>query len=171
MQDKEILIKEKFRALGKIASLWSQSSFHQKRNIQFMSDFIVPPVELDQYLLIEKKGLPVAYCSWAYLDEKEELEYIKSSFRLALESWNKGDRLWLIDWIAPFGKKHSFEMKSQLNNKFKNTFARAIRIKNNSNVIRIKNFISASANTEVTNKKIQEYNKQLAEKLKQISTK
>ncbi len=116
---------DKFTALGKIAWLWMNSPLHRDWTIDLLSRFALPPVELGQYLLLERDGLPVAYCSWAHLSGEAELAYLLDAGNIPLADWNGGDHLWFVDWVAPFGKADSFELKNRLADKFPTSVARA----------------------------------------------
>lgn len=54
-------------------------------------------------LIICLKLSTMAYVSWAYVDEDTEKRIKKSVMKLKLTEWKQGDRLWIIDVIAPFG--------------------------------------------------------------------
>lgn len=119
----------KFAILGKLAWLWMNSPLHRDWTVDLLSRFALPPIELGQYLLIERDGMPVAYCSWAHLSSRAEAAYMLDASRIALADWNGGDHLWFVDWVAPFGKADSWEMKKRLEEKFPTSVARAIRVK------------------------------------------
>jgi cytolysin-activating lysine-acyltransferase len=70
---------------------------------------IFPPILLEQCKLYfdNKAGqLPVAFASWALFSESAERDYLAHQ-RIAPSNWNSGDRLWLIDFISPFGGSRS----------------------------------------------------------------
>lgn len=131
---------DKFTALGKIAWLWMNSPLHRDWTTDLLSRFALPPVELGQYLLLERDGLPVAYCSWAHLSGEAELAYLLDAGNIPLADWNGGDHLWFVDWVAPFGRADSFELKNRLADKFPTSVARAIRVKRGSKSGRVMEF-------------------------------
>jgi len=98
-------IAKRLPAIGYIAWLCSQSPGHKQLFIQDMEWRLFPPVILGQYKLrIDNKagGLPTAYASWAFLSDEIEAGY-RTAHKLRPGDWQSGDRIWLVDCIAPFG--------------------------------------------------------------------
>lgn len=57
-----------------------------------------------QYVLIEEKGRPIFFLSWAWMSEEAERRYLtQETVVLPEEDWCNGDRMWFRDFIAPFG--------------------------------------------------------------------
>jgi cytolysin-activating lysine-acyltransferase len=139
-QDSTLMPADKFTVLGKLAWLWMNSPLHHGWEVDLLSNFALPPIELGQYLLLERDGLPVAYCSWAHLDSRAEAAYMLDASHIALADWNGGDHLWFVDWVAPFGKADSFELKNRLADRFPTSVARAIRVKQGSRTGRVMEF-------------------------------
>lgn len=131
---------DKFTVLGKLAWLWMNSPLHHDWEVDLLSRFALPPIELGQYLLLEREGMPVAYCSWAHLDSRAEAAYMLDASNIALADWQGGDHLWFVDWVAPFGKADSLELKNRLADKFPTSVARAIRVKRGSRTGRVMEF-------------------------------
>lgn len=72
----------------------------------FMADIewlVLPPLILNQFKLYLKDEAPVAYASWAFVSEDVEKRLATGQLRLGPGDWKSGDRLWLIDLVAPFG--------------------------------------------------------------------
>ncbi len=100
-QSKKML--KRLPALGPIVMLYMQSAH---RRYQFVSDIewlVLPPLIRDQCKLYMKKEYPISFISWAFLNEEAEKRLILNGGKLRNEDWNCGDRIWLIDLIAPFG--------------------------------------------------------------------
>lgn len=98
-------IAKRLPAIGYVAWLCSQSQGHKQLFIQDMEWRLFPPVILGQYKLrIDDKvgGLPTAYASWAFLSDEIEADY-RTAYKLRPGDWRSGDRLWIVDCIAPFG--------------------------------------------------------------------
>jgi len=96
-------ILKRLPAMGPVIMLYMQSSH---RRFQFISDLewlLLPPLVSDQCKLYMKKEYPISFVSWAYLDEAAEKRLLKNGGKLRPEDWQSGDRLWLIDIVAPFG--------------------------------------------------------------------
>lgn len=132
--------RTKFSAVGKIAWLWMNSPLHRPWTVDLLSRFVLPAIESDQYLLIEKDGFPVAYCSWAFLTQNAEVKYLIDPSHISAQDWVGGDRLWFVDWVAPFSSADSIAMKNQLVEMFPHSLARAIRVKRDKTNARVMEF-------------------------------
>jgi len=147
-QHTTLTIRDKYDVLGKLAWLWMNSPLHRDWPMDLLTRFALPPVELGQYLLLERGGLPVAYCSWAHLSSQAEAAYMLNAANIPLADWNGGDHLWFVDWVAPFSKADSWEMKRQLQEKFPTSVARAIRVKRGSKAARVMEFKGPQADRQ-----------------------
>ena len=58
---------------------------------------------------------PFAFASWAFLNEEAEQRLFTGQRRLGPGDWKAGDRLWLVDLVAPFGGAE--EILNDLKNK------------------------------------------------------
>lgn len=130
-----------FEPLGKIAWLWMNSPLHEHWTVELQRHFIVPPVTLGQYELLERDGRPVAYASWAWVSPEVEIGYIANASHLPLSAWTSGERLWFVDWVAPFGKQDSLALRSRLARRFHDQVARAIRVKRDRTSARVMEFV------------------------------
>ncbi len=90
-------------AVGKIVWLMGQSKAHQSHDIADLHRVILPPVALGQYRLWESDGFPVGFMSYALFNEQTEAGYLDGTRFIQPDDWAAGDRLWLVDFIAPFG--------------------------------------------------------------------
>lgn len=111
-------------ALGQIVWLLSQSPVHKHLKIADLEWSIMPAVLTEQFRLFRfgplpglenakpedflpgftKQGLeqmPLGLALWGNLSESAEAK-VEAGERLALEDWNSGDRLWLLEMITPF---------------------------------------------------------------------
>lgn len=90
-------------AMGPVIMLYLQSSH---RRFQFIGDLewlLLPPLVSGQCKLYMKKDYPISFISWAFLDEAAEKRLFQNGGKLRPEDWQCGDRLWVIDIVAPFG--------------------------------------------------------------------
>ncbi|OED46958.1 hypothetical protein AB838_16785 [Rhodobacteraceae bacterium (ex Bugula neritina AB1)] len=131
---------ENFETYGKISWLWSNSVLHRDWPVALQAGFILPAIASQQFLLVERDGFPVAYCSWALVDEETEAKYILDPNNLDPDRWNSGDRLWFVDWISPFSSKYSWALRSALVKRYPDKVARALRVKKGSNQARVASF-------------------------------
>lgn len=91
-------------AVGETAWLLSQSAAH--RHHLFIGDLewlVMPPLTAGQYRLFYAEQRPVGVAFWAYVSAETEQRLRGGGARLRSGEWRSGDRLWLIELVAPFG--------------------------------------------------------------------
>lgn len=111
-------------ALGQIVWLFSQSPLHRHLKIADLEWSVMPAVLLEQFRVFSfgplpgledvkpeeflpgftREGLeqmPLGVAFWGMLSEEAE-ERLERGERLQNDDWNSGDRLWLLELIAPF---------------------------------------------------------------------
>ena len=91
-------------ALGSAVWLWMHSAVHRDAPINVLPAVLLPAIKNGQFVLAMQAGRPVFYLSWASLSEDAEARYLSSPpERMPEADWTSGDRIWLLDWVAPFG--------------------------------------------------------------------
>ena len=91
-------------AFGAAAWLMMHSSAHRNAPLQLLGSLVLPAIRHRQFVIASDNGQPVFYLAWAWLDAEAESRYLRLPPQSMLASdWTSGDRLWLLDWIAPFG--------------------------------------------------------------------
>ena len=91
-------------AFGSAAWLWLHSARHRNVPMHTLSTLLLPAIKHGKFILVSERGQPVFYMSWAELDEEAEARYLSQSPEQMRQSdWDSGQRLWILDWIAPFG--------------------------------------------------------------------
>ncbi len=65
-----------FDVMGKVAWLWACSPLHKKWPLSVFAINVIPAIQTNQFALLIKDELPVAFCSWASLDLECEVKYI-----------------------------------------------------------------------------------------------
>lgn len=80
---------------------------------------VLPPIKQKQFRLFRSKDKPIAYVTWACVNEETEKRLKSGQLKLAQHEWANGDRLWLIEFVSPFGasKQSLINLKDQV---FKN---------------------------------------------------
>lgn len=106
--------------IGAISMLAIRSDYHKHIFITDYEWLIIPPVTLKQFFLFrDKNNQPIAFVSWAKIDQETEDKLSKGITKLAPKDWNSGDKTYIIDIISPFMKQKDILL--QLKNKqFKN---------------------------------------------------
>lgn len=146
---------QSIRLFGEISWLWVNSPLHQEWPVALLGINIIPPIHHQQFMLLRQKEMPVAYCSWALFDLAAEKKYLADVNSLQLPDWASGDRMWLIDWIAPFG--HSFSLYKEMRARFPNKIARAMRVDANEKNARIQEIRGKGVSRGVAHEKFNGY--------------
>ena len=96
-------------SFGSAVWLWMQAAKLHDRPLYALDRMLLPAIQLGQYVLvmeIDDAGAkhPIAYLGWANLSAEAEARYVINPITgLTREDWKSGDRMWLIDFVAPFG--------------------------------------------------------------------
>ncbi|WP_333668876.1 toxin-activating lysine-acyltransferase [Acinetobacter guillouiae] len=91
--------------LGAMTWLWLLSANCKNSTVSDMAIHVLPVIKSRQFALFSQGTTPLGYISWANLDEHSEAEYVHSALWIySYPNWNCGDRMWLINWFAPFSQ-------------------------------------------------------------------
>jgi cytolysin-activating lysine-acyltransferase len=98
---------------GSIVWLAMQANNKNRLPLQDLSQWLLPALRSQQFILanenIDGQTRPVAYMSWANLTPEVESRYVDNPDEgLRPQEWSGGDRMWVIDWMTPFGHSQSF---------------------------------------------------------------
>lgn len=116
---------------GEVTWLFSQSPTHKhfapKKqtgcNLEWM---VMPPPNrnglLEQYRVFRGDAAPVGVAFWAYLSEEAEAKLQAGGTRLRPDEWKSGDRLWLVDFVAPAATSENKQTEAMLADLVKNVF-------------------------------------------------
>lgn len=92
--------------LGEMTWLLTQSPLHRALSIGDIDWLLMPALIHRQFYIFRDGPQPVGLALWAKCDASGEAKLdrgmIEPENRLALEEWNSGSALWLVDLIAPF---------------------------------------------------------------------
>ncbi|MGB0782042.1 MAG: toxin-activating lysine-acyltransferase [Marinomonas sp.] len=123
--------------LGEIVWLLSHSSLHQDWPIGSIQQWVFPALIHNQFRIYRRGGKPRGFVSWARMSKEIEEAYVLDTSSLRPDGWNAGDRIWIIDFVAPFGdtKEIARDMKT---NVFPNDVGRYLRIKEGSDTMHIR---------------------------------
>ena len=92
---------EKLRVYGDMMFLAFRSERHSEMTISTLRAYFQPAVELGQFRIFRFDDVPRGMYTWAHLTRDAERKLIKGT-PLAPEDWCSGDRLWIMDIIAPY---------------------------------------------------------------------
>ncbi|WP_425251657.1 toxin-activating lysine-acyltransferase [Janthinobacterium sp. NFX145] len=99
---------------GALAWLCMHSKNHRYLWLASLNQSLLNPVKRQQFMLastlVDGVQQPVAYIAWANFDADAESRYLADGNHSLMrpEDWNSGDRMWIMDWVAPFGHTASF---------------------------------------------------------------
>lgn len=92
---------DKLRVYGDILFLAFRSPRHARMQTALLRHYVEPPVELGQFRIFRFDDVPRGMFTWGWLNREAE-EKLVSGETLSPEDWQSGDRLWIIDLIAPY---------------------------------------------------------------------
>lgn len=97
--------------LGEMTWLISQSPLHKGLAIGDLEWLVMPALIHEQFYVFRDGERPVGLALWAKCSEAAEKKLqagmIEPANRLSLEEWKEGDRIWLVDLIAPFANEQN----------------------------------------------------------------
>jgi cytolysin-activating lysine-acyltransferase len=96
--------KKTSEVLGEITWLMSQSPLHKQLFISDLEWLAMTPMMLQQFRLFYDQTKPVGVVFWASVSEEVEARLAAGNARMRPQDWKSGDRLWVVEVIAPFGK-------------------------------------------------------------------
>lgn len=101
-----------------------------------LQQWLLPAIVTQQMRIYRKGGKPHAFVTWAKLSQEVEEAYVLNTSSLQPKDWRSGDRIWFIDWVAPFGG--TWDMTRDLKeNLFPDDVGRFLRMKEGSDTLRI----------------------------------
>ncbi len=127
-------------ALGSAAWLWMHSAAHRDAPLQVLSALLMPSLKTHQFLLATEQGKPIFYMAWANMDEAAEARYLSNPpYSMPEADWNCGDRMWILDWVAPFGHTQAMN-RLFLGQLFPQRWMHALDHRGNERGLRIKTY-------------------------------
>jgi cytolysin-activating lysine-acyltransferase len=90
--------------LGEVVWLLTQSAQHKQAF--FLGDLewmVMPPIILQQFRSFYAKDRPLGVILWAFVDDEVEARLLSGSARMRPQDWKCGDKLWIVEVVAPFG--------------------------------------------------------------------
>ena len=98
---------------GSVVWLAMHAKNKMNQPIQDLAQWLLPALKNEQFILasesVDGKTRPVAYMSWANLTPQVESRYVSNpDAGLGPQEWRGGNRMWVIDWMTPFGHSKAF---------------------------------------------------------------
>ena len=90
---------------GEIMSIFLGAPHHAARTLTEIAALALPAIHFNQFRIYRQGGRPVAWVSWAFMDEDECHKYVfaQADYDFAFEKWKGGEHVMFIEFIAPFG--------------------------------------------------------------------
>ncbi|PZP84120.1 MAG: hypothetical protein DI582_09600 [Azospirillum brasilense] len=96
--------------VGEIMSLMLASQSHRQYQLRDIADVLFPAINLGQYTIYrDANRQPIALVTWGRLSAKVEKEYLAVNHVLSEEELASGDRLHIMEFIAPYGHTKQVE--------------------------------------------------------------
>ena len=107
---------DKVAVLGHAVWLMTRIQSHRHFFISDLEWALLPPIANNQFRLWREQNVPLAFATWATVSPEIEQRLLSGNPRLAPADWASGDRLWLMDLLAPFGQAEAAaqELKEQV---------------------------------------------------------
>ena len=99
------LSDEKEEAFRAILFIMEHSDYHRGWSDENIWTYIIGPLANNKVLVqYNQEGVPIAFCTYAFLTEDRESSYMADSASLQISDFESEDgTLWCIDFAAPFG--------------------------------------------------------------------
>ncbi|SRR5258706_427554 len=88
---------------GEIVWLMSQSPLHKQFFVSDLEWFVMTPVLLKQFRMFYAKDRPIGVVFWGFVNDEVEERLKAGTTKLRPQDWKSGDKLWVVEVIAPFG--------------------------------------------------------------------
>jgi len=135
------------QALGAAVWLWMHSVSHRNAPLHALSALLLPAIKHRQFVLASEQGKPVFFLTWAMLSPEAERRYLANApITMPEADWTSGERMWILDWIAPFG--HTRMARHLVARLFPTRQARALYHRGNTRGLRVLNFRGIGVNAE-----------------------
>jgi len=140
---------DQYAAIGYALELLARSQYHRQPELgRYFNIEIFPALRQQQVrFYLTPEGIPTAMITWAWLDEDVEREVQDTGRALRADEWKSGERLFLNDWVTPFGNTREVA-KDVMNNVFPDArVATSLRRNPDGTVRRIKRWRRAQRTT------------------------
>jgi cytolysin-activating lysine-acyltransferase len=94
-------------AFGQIVWLLMSSPLHRQTFLADLERTILPALMCQQYRIFKHRQVPVGFVTWAYVNDEIDARFLAGKPVLKPEEWRSGDRIWVVDLVAPFGGAES----------------------------------------------------------------
>ena len=163
-------VPDRFNQLGKLSWLWMNSPLHHSWSMDLAAKFLLPAIEHQQIHIEERDGMPVAFCSWAWLSADAEMRYLLDATDVRLEDWQSGDRLWFMDWLAPFGGRDSWNLVRAMKARFPDQVGRSLHVKVGETTAHVAEFRGRNVSVAQAQEKLRAYHTEFFHVMQALQT-
>ncbi|MCL1861381.1 MAG: toxin-activating lysine-acyltransferase [Proteobacteria bacterium] len=128
------------QVMGSAVWLFMHSDMHREMPLYGLSAQVLPALKHRQFVLASKQGKPVFFLTWATFSPDAERRYLMLNSPISLfeADWASGDRIWILDWVAPFG--HTRIASRLISRLFATRCVRSLYHRGNTRGMRVMNF-------------------------------
>jgi len=98
-------------ALGQAVWLMSMSETHKERPIKMIEAEVLPAILMQQFKIYSKNNRPVAFLTWAAVNDKVKARIEGGDKNLSLADWRCGNNITIVDCVSPFNPTEVFEQE------------------------------------------------------------
>ena len=91
------------RAFAQFVLLCRHSEVHRRWSVDDLATNFLPAIGHGQFQLYQAGPKVIGGMTWAWLDALTEAKLLADGLTPPGEAWKSGDRLWFIDFLAPYG--------------------------------------------------------------------
>lgn len=134
-----------YAGVGYALELLARSEYHMTRRLgDYFRTEILPALRCGQSRFhVTEDCVPTALVTWAWLSKEVETDVHATGRALFHDEWMCGDRLFINDWIAPYGNIRALTHDIG-NNVFPNDVATSLRRNPDGSVRRVNRWIGAN---------------------------
>ncbi len=92
---------ERLRAYGDMMFLAFRSPRHARMSTALLRSYLEPPLVQGSFRLFRFDGVPRGAFTWGHFGPEAERKLVTGE-PLSPEDWTSGDRLWIVDILAPY---------------------------------------------------------------------
>jgi cytolysin-activating lysine-acyltransferase len=125
--------------LGAAVWLLMHSSSHRDMPLHGLARLLLPAIKQRQFVLASEQDKPVFLLTWAMFSPEAERRYLANApITLPEADWASGDRLWILDWVAPFG--HTRVARPLVSRLFTTRYGRALNHRGEQTGLRVMDY-------------------------------
>jgi cytolysin-activating lysine-acyltransferase len=128
-----------YASVGFALELLSRSTYHHHHRLgEYFQSEVLPAIWAQQArFYLTDQGIPAALVTWAWVNEDVEKELHATGRCLIRDEWRCGDRMFINDWVSPYGGVRHYA-RDMMDNVFPDVqFASSIRRNPDGSVRRI----------------------------------